>query len=38
MKEGKESKQIIVNMIRKSISTQTKIDQNRWLWENLKWN
>ena len=38
MKAGKESKQIIVNMIRKSISTQTKIDQNRWLWENLKWN
>lgn len=38
IKAGKGSKQIIVDMIRKSLSTQTKIDQNRWLWGFLKWN
>jgi len=38
IKAGKGSKQIIIDMIRKSLSTQTKIDQNRWLWGFLKWN
>lgn len=38
MKNGKSSKQVIVDMIRKSLSTQSKIDQNRWLWGNLDWN
>ena len=38
IKAGKDSKQIIVDMIQKSLSTQTKIDQNRWLWGGLKWN
>jgi RNA ligase len=38
MKGGKGSKEVIVEMIHKSISTQTKIDGNRWLWGDLKWN
>jgi RNA ligase len=38
MKGGKGSKEVIVEMIHKSISTQTKIDANRWLWGNLDWN
>lgn len=38
MKDGKNSKDIIVEMIKKSISSQPKIDQNRWLWGNLEWN
>jgi hypothetical protein len=38
MKGGKGSKEVIVEMIHKSISTQTKIDANRWLWGWLTWN
>lgn len=38
MKGGKGSRATIVDMIGKSLSTQNKIDQNRWLWGNLKWN
>lgn len=38
MKNGKGSKQIIVDMIHKSLTTQTKIDQNRWLFGDLSWN
>lgn len=38
MKGGKGSRQTIVDMISKSLSTQTKIDQNRWLFGHLKWN
>ena len=38
MKGGKGSKEVIVDMIHKSISTQTKIDGNRWLWGGLAWN
>ena len=38
MKGGKGSRQIIVDMISKSLSTQTKIDQNRWLFGGLQWN
>jgi RNA ligase len=38
MKNGKGSKEVIVEMIHKSISTQTKIDACRWLWGNLDWN
>ena len=38
MKGGKGSKEVIVEMIHKSISTQTKIDTCRWLWRDLKWN
>ena len=38
MKNGKGSRAAIIDMIGKSLSTQTKIDQNRWLWGFLKWN
>jgi RNA ligase len=38
MKGGKGSRSTIVQMINKSLSTQTKIDQNRWLFGELKWN
>ena len=38
MKGGAGSRQIIVDMISKSLSTQNKIDQNRWLFGELKWN
>jgi RNA ligase len=38
MKGGKGSRATIVDMISKSLTTQTKIDQNRWLWKELKWN
>ena len=38
MRGGKGSRQTIVDMISKALTTQTKIDQNRWLWSNLKWN
>ena len=38
MKGGKGSRQTIVDMISKSLSTQTKIDDNRWLFGELKWN
>ena len=38
MKGGKGSRQTIVDMISKSLTTQTKIDQNRWLFGGLQWN
>ena len=38
MKGGKGSRDTIVHMIRKSLTNQTKIDENRWLWGHLKWN
>lgn len=38
MKGGKGSRQAIVDMISKSLTTQTKIDQNRWLFGGLSWN
>ena len=38
MKSGKGSRTTIVDMICKSLVNQTKIDDNRWLWGNLKWN
>ena len=38
MKGGAGSRQIIVDMISKSLSTQNKIDQNRWLFGEIKWN
>lgn len=38
MKSGKTAKESIVSMISKSLSSQTKIDQNRWLFSDKKWN
>jgi len=38
MRSGKNAHEAITDMIRKSLSSQTKIDQNRLLFGNLKWN
>jgi RNA ligase len=38
MRSGKNAYEVITDMIGKSLSSQTKIDQNRWLFGNLKWN
>jgi RNA ligase len=38
MKVGKGAKNVIVDMISKSLSTQNKLDENRWLFGGIKWN
>jgi RNA ligase len=38
MKGGKGSRGILVEMIEKSLSSQSKIDSARWMWGGLKWN
>ena len=38
MKAGKGAKNVIVDMISKSLSTQNKLDENRWLFGGIKWN
>ena len=38
MKAGKGSQKVLIKMIGKSLSSQTKIDSARWMWGNLKWN
>lgn len=38
MKAGKGSQEVLIKMIGKSLSSQTKIDSARWMWGNLKWN
>ncbi len=38
MKAGRGSKEVLIEMIRKSLSSQPKIDAARWLWGNLDWN
>lgn len=35
---GRPTMEVIQEMIRKSLTSQTKIDDNRWLWANLNWN
>jgi RNA ligase len=38
MKAGRGSKEVLIEMIRKSLGSQTKIDAARWMWGNLDWN
>lgn len=38
MKGGRRAKEVVEEMIRKSLTSQTKIDNNRWLWGDLNWN
>jgi len=38
LRNGHKVKDLIVDKICKSISSQTKVNENRWLWGNLKWN
>jgi RNA ligase len=38
MKAGKGSQEVLIDMIRKSLSSQSKIDQIRWMFSGLNWN
>jgi len=38
MKAGKGSQEVLIELIRKSLSSQPKIDAARWMWGNLDWN
>ena len=38
MKGGKGSKEVLIDMIGKSLGSQPKIETSRWLWGNLDWN
>lgn len=38
LRKGDSVRDLLVDSIRKSLSTQTKIDQNRWMFGNLNWN
>ena len=38
MKSGKSAREIVLDKIEKSTTSQTKVDENRWLFGNLKWN
>jgi RNA ligase len=37
MKAGKGSQEVLIDMIKKSLSSQTKIDNIRWMFGNIKW-
>jgi hypothetical protein len=38
LRKGASVRDLLVDYIRKSLSTQTKIDQGRWMFGNLNWN
>jgi RNA ligase len=38
MRSGTGAREAIIQVIQKSVSSQTKIDENRWLFGNLQWN
>jgi RNA ligase len=38
MKSGRGSKEVLIEMIRKSLSSQTKIDAARWMFGGIDWN
>jgi RNA ligase len=38
IKAGKGSKEVLIEMIGKSLGSQSKIDNSRWMWGNLDWN
>jgi len=38
MKGGKGSKEVLIDMIGKSLGSQPKINDARWMWGNLLWN
>lgn len=37
LKRGKTVEEILKTMVSKSVCSQTKIDENRWIWGNLEW-
>lgn len=38
MRSGCGSKEAIIAAIKEVVTTQSKIDENRWLWGDLQWN
>jgi RNA ligase len=38
LRNGVPIKNLLVEKIKTSINTQTKVNENRWMWGNLKWN
>jgi RNA ligase len=38
LRKGFPIKDLLIEQIRKSLSSQTKIDASRWMWGNLDWN
>jgi RNA ligase len=38
MRQGRDVKNIILDKIQKSTTSQTKVDETRWLFGNIKWN
>jgi hypothetical protein len=38
MKAGRGSKEVLIEMIRKSLSSQPKIDNSRWMFGGIDWN
>jgi RNA ligase len=38
LRKGSKIRDLVIEQIRKSLSSQTKIDAARWLWGNLDWN
>ena len=38
MKGGRGSKEVLIDMIGKSLGSQPKINDARWMWGNLSWN
>jgi len=38
MKQGKECKQLLIDSIEKSLTTQTKLNDSRWMFGGISWN
>lgn len=38
LRKGRGARDMLVDSIAKSISSQTKVDASRWMWGNLRWN
>ena len=38
LRKGRGARDMLVDSIAKSISSQTKVDASRWMWGGLKWN
>ena len=38
MEQGKECKQLLIDSIEKSLSSQTKLNDSRWMFGGISWN
>lgn len=38
LRKGRSARDMLVDSIAKSLSSQTKVDSSRWMWGNLHWN